>query len=106
MDKGFSSKVTEELYNYVIAQDLRGEQICELANRLHEYGRDKQLEQKRKDMLLHVFSFFLFNAAFWSNKRLLLTFWVKISKIVSSEKKGRAAPCIKTVRITRSMCRS
>ena len=42
MHKGFSSKITEELYKYVIAQDLRGEQICELANRLHEYGRDKQ----------------------------------------------------------------
>ena len=27
MHKGFSSKVTEELYNYVITQDLRGEQI-------------------------------------------------------------------------------
>ena len=42
MKKKFSSKITEELYNYVIAHDLRGEQICELANRLHEYGRDKQ----------------------------------------------------------------
>lgn len=42
MKKNFSSKITEELYNYVIAHDLRGEQICELANRLHEYGRDKQ----------------------------------------------------------------
>ena len=49
MDKGFSSKVTEELYNYVIAQDLRGEQICELANRLHEYGSDKQWKKKRKE---------------------------------------------------------
>jgi hypothetical protein len=46
MHKGFSSKITEELYNYVIAQDLRGEQICELANRLHEYGSDKQWKEK------------------------------------------------------------
>ena len=51
MNKGFSSKITEELYNYVIAQDLRGEQICELANRLHEYGRDKQYGNKTSDSI-------------------------------------------------------
>jgi len=47
MSKGFSSKITEELYNYVVSQGLSGSQICELANRLHEYGSDKQWNEKQ-----------------------------------------------------------
>lgn len=40
MTKGFSSKKTEKIYNQIITNNLTGEQFCELANRLSEYGQD------------------------------------------------------------------
>jgi hypothetical protein len=48
MTKGFSSEKTEKLFNHIISQDLTGEQFCELANRLKEYGDEMIFKHKQK----------------------------------------------------------
>ena len=48
MAKGFSSKLTEEIYNEVIKHNLTGEQFCELANRLKEYGDEMIFKHEQK----------------------------------------------------------
>ena len=47
MRKGFSSKKTELIFNTLIStnSDLTGSQICELGNRILEYGKDKQYQE-------------------------------------------------------------
>ena len=51
MKKGFSSKLTEEIYNGVIKYNLTGEQFCELANRLKEYGKNSIMRNSEKHWL-------------------------------------------------------
>lgn len=48
MAKGFSSKLTEYIYNEIIKYNLTGEQFCELANRLTEYGKDLIYQRHKK----------------------------------------------------------
>ena len=48
MAKGFSSKKTESLFNHIISQDRTGEQFCELANRIKEYGNNLVYEHHKK----------------------------------------------------------
>ena len=45
--KNFSSKKIESLYNQIITEnaDLNSSQLCELGNRIWEYGRDKQYKK-------------------------------------------------------------
>lgn len=50
MANGFSSKITEEIYNGVIKYNLTGEQFCELANRLTEYGKDLIYQRHKKSL--------------------------------------------------------
>lgn len=50
MAKGFSSKLTEEIYNGVIKYNLTGEQFCELANRLKEYG-NKLIDEHHQKLM-------------------------------------------------------
>lgn len=50
MANGFSSKITEEIYNWVIKYNLKGEQFCELANRLTEYGKDLIYQRHKKSL--------------------------------------------------------
>ena len=50
MTKGFSSKKTEKIYNQIIANNLPGEQFCELANRLSEYGQDLIYKQHKEQI--------------------------------------------------------
>ena len=50
MAKGFSSKKTEEIYNQIITNNLTGEQFCELANRLSEYGQDLIYKQHKEQI--------------------------------------------------------
>ena len=48
MEKGFSSKTTKEIYDNVVKYPLTGEQFCELANRLKEYGGQLIVDRQRK----------------------------------------------------------
>ena len=50
MKKGFSSKITKEIYDNVVKYPLTGEQFCELANRLKEYGDKLVYEHHQKQM--------------------------------------------------------
>lgn len=45
--KGFSSNKTKELFDKIINENnLTGSQLCELGNRIWEYGCNKQYEEK------------------------------------------------------------
>lgn len=47
MKKGFSSKKIEELFEKIICENsLNGSQLCELGNRIWEYGCDRQYKEK------------------------------------------------------------
>ena len=48
MEKSFSSKITKEIYDNVVKYPLTGEQFCELANRLKEYGDQLIYEHHQK----------------------------------------------------------
>ena len=45
MRPGFSSRVTENLFDYVVGFDLTGSQLCELANRIADHGKQKLSKQ-------------------------------------------------------------
>jgi len=51
MEKGFSSKTTKEIYDNVVKYPLTGEQFCELANRLKEYGEKLNYEEQRESLV-------------------------------------------------------
>lgn len=46
MKKGFSSNKIEEVFNTIIENNFNGEQLCELGNRISDYGKDL-IYQKR-----------------------------------------------------------
>lgn len=50
MANGFSSKITEEVYNWLIKYNLTGEQFCELGNRITEYGKELIYQRRKKKL--------------------------------------------------------